>query len=498
MSLRHLPTNYTTRKNIYEAAIVRRRNHDIDFRDAWQKNAKYFNKYDVHTTKQEAWQSKQSFQHSMDAYKAIQEADKKEKNLKRRRHELAEMLRKERDQYEAELKGISPDNYSRLEEMKDRSETLRSAREEKRKVLAEELMYEHWRQNNPDIRKLESDQHKDHVVHMWGDQVDDKVRQAEVERQNKEEYERYAEEQRLAALEIQKQQEMEKLQEEKDLQIILKKQVTELKDREQEAAKLKMQQELLMKQQWELEQLEEQRKGSETARKNKEHGRILLRQHAAALRRKTRQIMEELDQDKKFLEELIKQEALDQEIKTARREKARTDAAWFKGVIEDQLKLEKAREAELDQLYQEEAARVWQQREADWARERQARERLMQEVLNARQEQIQDKMEAVRQQQEESIERREELLRDMEIAQQLTHREERLKEEAKELQKEELEAQMTERRDQEERLRLRLRLEEDEEQEAEKDYEEMLRKEAEKLSVRGYTPKPYGRKQAWT
>ena len=29
----------------------------------------------------------------------------------------------------------------------------------------------------------------------------------------------------------------------------------------------------------------------------------------------------------------------------------------------------------------DEAARVWQQREAEWARERQARQRLMQEVL---------------------------------------------------------------------------------------------------------------------
>ena len=44
------------------------------------------------------------------------------------------------------------------------------------------------------------------------------------------------------------------------------------------------------------------------------------------------------------------------------------------------MRLEKTREAELDMLYQDEAARIWQQREADWAKERKARERLMQEV----------------------------------------------------------------------------------------------------------------------
>ena len=31
-------------------------------------------------------------------------------------------------------------------------------------------------------------------------------------------------------------------------------------------------------------------------------------------------------------------------------------------------------------VYRDEAARMWQQREAEWARERQARQRLMQEV----------------------------------------------------------------------------------------------------------------------
>lgn len=49
-------------------------------------------------------------------------------------------------------------------------------------------------------------------------------------------------------------------------------------------------------------------------------------------------------------------------------------------VVADQLKLEKQREAELDLLYQEEAVKIWEKREAEWERERKARERLMQEV----------------------------------------------------------------------------------------------------------------------
>lgn len=85
------------------------------------------------------------------------------------------------------------------------------------------------------------------------------------------------------------------------------------------------------------------------------------------------------------------------------------DAAWMQEVLEEQLQLEQEREAEFDILhrfvgfrgsgghldrcihcdgnddddddvYREEAQRVWAMREAEWEKERRARERLMQEV----------------------------------------------------------------------------------------------------------------------
>ena len=53
-------------------------------------------------------------------------------------------------------------------------------------------------------------------------------------------------------------------------------------------------------------------------------------------------------------------------------------------MVEEQLQLERAREAELETLYREEAARQWQKRENQWQREAEARERLMREVLEGR------------------------------------------------------------------------------------------------------------------
>ena len=50
-------------------------------------------------------------------------------------------------------------------------------------------------------------------------------------------------------------------------------------------------------------------------------------------------------------------------------------------------------------LCRQEVARIWAKRDAEWERERQARERLMKEVLTERQSQIQHKMDLLKSQQ---------------------------------------------------------------------------------------------------
>ena len=67
---------------------------------------------------------------------------------------------------------------------------------------------------------------------------------------------------------------------------------------------------------------------------------------------------------------------------------------------------------------------------------------LLIQVLDDRSRQIADRMESVRRQQEESLERREELLREIEIANQMTRREVRHQQDAKTQRERELRAQV--------------------------------------------------------
>ncbi|KAH9524291.1 hypothetical protein Btru_054065 [Bulinus truncatus] len=488
---------WSSRKNMYESAIVRQRNHEDDFRNKWSNTANYFKTSDVWAAKQNAWSSSQGFQDSMDAYNETKNQDAKSRSLRIRKDKLALKLAEESKAYEAELRELSKSNFERLEDMKSRVDDLKTAREEKRQRLVEEKLYQHWRENNPDLRKVESSLLQDHVVGEWGDQIVEKEERLESERREKTAFEQQMEKERLAALQLERQKERERLKEEQTLKEILREQMEEYKRKEAEARAWKQQQEELMRQKWELERIEEYQRKREEERRKKDLGRVLLRQHKTQMMHKSKIIQEELEQDRRLLEDLIAKENEHLALQSARREKARADAQWMKEVIEDQLKVEKAREAELDMLYQDEAARMWEKRAAEWDRERQARQRLMAEVLESRQEQIALKLDELQKQQEESLQRREELVREMEIAQQMTRREEEDQKQSKLTTKADLQEQMKAHllKEQEEKENLRLELEE--EKEEDENYEDLLKQETERMKLKAYTGRDYNRRQAW-
>ncbi|XP_071946544.1 trichoplein keratin filament-binding protein-like isoform X2 [Antedon mediterranea] len=500
MALPTLPAYWTQRyKNVQERTMVSRRQNEADYRDKWDNNAKYFQKRGVETLKQNGWMSERSFQGSMDTYRSRNAKEERAAKLQSRRERLKLLLRNEKDDYEAELRGLSKGNYMRLNDMKDRADDLKTRRETQRKQIADERMYEHWKKNNPDLRKIESEMHKKHVVQGWGGQIQDTTERKNTarEQERKEDYE--LEMQRLAAIERDHRTQEARLQEEKALAGELKEQMIELKHRELEAEKLKAEEASLMQEQWELEKLEEDRQKLEEQRKQTQLGQVLSRQYKAQLRRRSQQVQKALEMDKMILEALAEKEAEDKSLESARREKARADAAWMRQVVDEQIQLEKAREAELDMLYREEAQRHWNKREAEWERERLARERLMSEVMGGRQTQIKSKMEENQRKQEESLQQREDLLRELEVVQQMTARDKIATARHKQQSHREIQEQISEKND---RLQKAYQREQDEkrrEEEAERGYEEMLRQEASKMSIHNYEPQshPRTRRSAW-
>ena len=73
---------------------------------------------------------------------------------------------------------------------------------------------------------------------------------------------------------------------------------------------------------------------------------------------------------------------------------------------------------------------MWEKREAEWAREKRAREELMAGVMAERRQQLTDKMDQLKLHQGQLIEEREQLLRDIEVAGRQSTEEDHRREEA--------------------------------------------------------------------
>ncbi|XP_006894904.1 PREDICTED: trichoplein keratin filament-binding protein [Elephantulus edwardii] len=497
MALPTLPSYWCSRQLLGQQ-LARQRKQAARLREQWDQNSRYFQLSNICSSKQAEWSSKTSYQRSMHAYQREKMKEEKRRSLEARRERLRQLVLEEQDLLAKELEDLRLTMNLRERRIRERHGNLKSAQEEQRKLVAEKLLYEHWKKNSPELREIELDLHKKHVINSWETQREEKKQQEAAEKEEHMRYENEYETAHREAVERMRAEEERRRLEEKLQAEALLQQMEELKAKEMEASKLKKEQENLLRQRWELERLEEDRKRMAAFREKAELGRFLRHQYHAQLNRRAQQIQEELEADKLILQKLLEKEDEDQRVHEARREQALADAAWMKQVIEEQLQLEREREAELQMLWRHEAKEVWEKREAEWARERSARDRLMQEVLEGRQQQIQEKIEQNRCAQEEALRHREQLIRCLEEARESALREEEEREGLKLARKQELEAQVMEHQ-------LQAREEDQREEEAaaaarqaEQLTDSLLQREAKMLAEQAYRPKTYGHpKIAW-
>ena len=204
----------------------------------------------------------------------------------------------------------------------------------------------------------------------------------------------------------------------------LQRQMQELAERDREASELRQENERLQAELTARQQEQDRRASDQRRASAVRHGRQLQRQHKALLARRSAEVESQLAADLELLEAIAQAEATEEAVKTERREAARADIEWMRGEVAHQLELERARSTAIDALYNEEAQRMWAKQDLVWERERQARERLMQQVLAEREQQVAERLEVVRQKQLDSVTAREELLRVIDREQQATARDE--------------------------------------------------------------------------
>ncbi|XP_048640975.1 trichoplein keratin filament-binding protein isoform X2 [Marmota marmota marmota] len=351
MALPTLPSYWCSRRLLdQQATRQRQREQEARLRQQWDQNSHYFQRSDIYTSKQAEWSSKASYLRSMHAYQREKMKEEKRKSLEARRDRLRQLMLEEQDLLVRELEELRLSMNLRERRIRERHGNLKSAQEEQRKLIAEQLLYEHWKKNNPKLREIELDLHKKHVINSWETQKEEKKQEEATKEQENRRYENEYEIARREAMERLRAEEERRHLEDKLQAEALCRQMEELKLKEMEATKLKKEQENLLKQRWELERLEEERRQMAAFRRKAELGRFLRHQYNAQLNRRTQQIKQELEADRRILQALLEKEDEAQRMHLARREQALADVAWMKQVIEQQLQLERTREAELQML----------------------------------------------------------------------------------------------------------------------------------------------------
>ncbi|XP_018649714.1 putative meiosis-specific nuclear structural protein 1 [Schistosoma mansoni] len=280
-----------------------------------------------------------------------------------------------------------------------RSTALKEERDSEKAKMAETLLMEHFKKNNPDVRDMLRAADQNDIVDHWNDQLNEhnKLKQSEdlsqiVMKEMESDVKMYEDKQNAEI-------ELKRLQAKEEHLAYLQKQLRELNNRENEAKRLAEKEKDLMKELARIDQLEQERYRIEEKCKRELYGRALLHQHQTALRKRSLFIQNELKDDLNWLNQLTKQETLDY-------------GADIEHLTEYKTITTRIQKHSINSSY--EASKLWAKREEEWRNETANRQKLLHEVIEDRRKQISDQLTSIQHLQQEELISTEELLEQIE------------------------------------------------------------------------------------
>ncbi|XP_076333369.1 trichoplein keratin filament-binding protein-like isoform X2 [Tachypleus tridentatus] len=495
------------RKDLVERTIVQKREQQAQRYQTWDMAAQYFKDLDKMSTQYHNLESSipgtanSKYRGNKESLVEEQNKEEKKKKLEERRTRLVAFLKENNERLETELEERKKREHFKdpwnVNALRQKLEEIKQQRKLEQLQTKEIKLYQHWQQTNPEARQLLSDHLEKNVVQSWGNQLKEKEEKTAREIAEDRlllatmEQKRIEEENKAAELDKKRKEEAEAWAEG------LKKQIEEIKLKELQTQMLKKEESLLMQKQQQIEEIIMKRKDLEKAQEKRKMRIALTKQWTHKLRKKAQEVQEDLEVDKQLLEYLSKEEGKEQENEKAKKERARADLDLMQKMIQEQIKLEKERENESQLLFQEEAERMWQKREAEWERERLAREKLLNEVLFGLKAQMEEKLEQNLKQQQEKLREREELVKEMELATKQSEEEEQNARAFRDQLKKDLESQILYKEQKKENDKHNKAHEKRQEEEVKSYQDSLITKEEIRLQNEGYNPKFHRRKIAW-
>ncbi|XP_066274007.1 cilia- and flagella-associated protein 53-like [Branchiostoma lanceolatum] len=313
-------------------------------------------------------------------------------SLEDRRQKLRNLLEEEEQQYLQQMEAQEETTLERQAKMRERAKFLKEKREMERQRLVEEKLDQQWREQCEELRSNLSRRHLDEVCTERQEQL--RVKE-HIKQQREEEERMYAElyeKDRLAKSVREEEEAKAQMERNREMLETLNLQKAALEVQKQAAADLKNEEAQLLREEKELRKIEEQRAAEEKVRKQREMRADLDRSIRIKMKKQAKEVQEELALDMKILEQLLQESRNEAMESIQRKRELREEQQRFQEYLAREAEREKERELELEQLIDVEVQKMWAKRQEQWRLEREARHRLMSDVLGTRRKQVEDKL----------------------------------------------------------------------------------------------------------
>ena len=305
-----------------------------------------------------------------------------------RRLRLAELLNDERAQHEKLLASMVVTDEQRRERLMQQARNLRAQREQERQRLAERRRDQLFREKSILVREAESHIKLLHVT----DERQKQLEQRRLMKEQEEAEERYWAQQQAAAFEAQTERQRRDLEEQHRRQAANSESIAVQMqaDAERKARQRQLEQQRDMQSVAEIQDEIRNEQAQQTARR-------LQQMELAAATRRDNEILEKkklfLKQNAKAeeaaeLAAILEQKAEEERRELERKQHIKEQARYQKMFVEAQMNAAKESENTMDQLWQDEADREWEKKEAVWRQDQAKRNAICDSVLDFRRKQV--------------------------------------------------------------------------------------------------------------
>ncbi|MEE6508743.1 hypothetical protein FKM82_022807 [Ascaphus truei] len=309
-----------------------------------------------------------------------------------RRDRLKTLLGNEEMEHIKEMESMEETTLERQAQMRERTKSLRQRREQEREKVVAEKRDQQFRAQCEELRALQTRAHQNQVCTERWAQLELKE---ELNKQHKEEealFDQLWEKDRLAKQEREERDTQRQAELNREMSDILQLQRAATEAQKMEGKRLKEEEAQLLVEQRQLMKMEDERALREKRQKQLETKSMLDNSIRLKMKRLARDQQEELALDMKIMEQLLQDSHDDTEEKRQRKLELQKEQQVYREYLAQQLEEGKRQEHEMDKLIEADLERTWAKQAEQLRLEKEARNRLMKDVMDTRRLQIQDKL----------------------------------------------------------------------------------------------------------